>query len=183
MSKLFLIAAVCFLFVGSAYAQGQTDAKKAETPADSVEAPYLKYPTLPAFNILMMDSTTIFNTYNIPEGGPVAIVFFSPDCGHCKRTTRRLTDSMAMFKDVRFYFITPVHTMQDIRSFYDEFHMKDHDNIKLVGRDYEFFFGSFYDIKYVPDVVIYDGQKKLIKLIQGETTAKKLYELLHPAGG
>jgi len=169
------------LFVEAAGAQEKKEVKNATVPEKDTVTPYRKYPTLPAFNIRMMDSVTIFNTYNIPSGDdPIAIFFFSPDCGHCRRTTQRIVDSMDMLKDIRFYMVTPLFNMVELRKFYEEFHLAEYKNIKLVGRDYEFFCGSFFGIKVVPDLVLYDGHKKLIKLIQGETYAQKIYDAIHP---
>ena len=176
MSKIFLFGFIFSLLAAGAYAQDNKTAK----PDTDMVALYQKYPALPAFNIGMMDSVSVFNTYNIPKGNIVGIYFFSPDCGHCKRTMRRLTDSMDMLKDIRFYMITPYHGMAEIQKFYSDFHLDKYKNIVLVGRDNEFFFGSYYGVKFVPDLVLYDKEKKLIKLIQGETTAKAVYEALHP---
>jgi thiol-disulfide isomerase/thioredoxin len=173
MKKIFLLAMLFGIVISDAYAQ---DMKGAAPEQKDSLAPYQKYPTLPAFNIGMMDSVSIFNTYNIPKGSPIAIFFFSPDCGHCKRTTKRIVDSMDMLKDVRFYMITPFHSMTELYNFYNEFHLDRYKNIQLVGRDNEFFFGSFYETKFVPDLALYDGQKKLIKLIQGETNVKAILE-------
>ena len=170
------------LFVTAAHAQEKSDIKHVAPPVKDSLAPYQKYPTLPAFNILMMDSVTIFNTYNIPEGKPIAIFFFSPDCAHCQRTTKRLLDSMESLKDIQFYMITAVHNFTYIRNFYKLYHLGDYKNIQLMGRDYEFFFGSFYGIRYVPDIALYDEHKKLIKLIQGETYAKDIYDAVYPPG-
>jgi thiol-disulfide isomerase/thioredoxin len=141
--------------------------------------PYQKYPTLPAFNIRLMDSATIFNTYNIPEGKPIAIMLFSPDCGHCKRTIKALIKGMDSIKDIQFYLVTGFHDMSAIRQFYEEHHLARYDNIKVVGRDYEFFFVDFYKTKFVPDIALYDAHKKLVKLIEGETNASEVYKALH----
>ena len=145
--------------------------------ADSL--PYQKYPTLPAFNIRMMDSVTIFNTYNIPKGKPTLIVLFSPDCKHCKAMTRQLLKGMDSLKGIQIYMITPMHSMTAIRNFYEEFHLGDYPEIKLAGRDYEFFFHDFYGTKLVPDLVLYDERKKLIKLFEGNTTVADIYTALH----
>lgn len=155
-----------------------TTTDTAKTHTDSLR-PYQKYPSLPAFNILEMDSTTIFNTYNIPKGKPVAIVFFDPECKHCKRTMKRLTSSMDSVKNVSFYFVTPHHYMGNVKKFYEEHHLGDYKNVQVVGRDYEFFFFSYYGTKYLPDIVIYDANKKLVKLIEGEFSATDIYGALH----
>ena len=179
MKKIFLTAVMLCLCIAGTHAQERKEAKNTGAPERDSLAPYQKYPGLPAFNIRMMDSVTIFNTYNIPEGSPIAIFFFSPDCRHCQRTTRRLIDSMNMLKDIRFYMVTPVHSMTELHKFYEEYNLGNYENIKLVGRDYEFFFGSFYNTKMVPDLVLYDAHKKLIKLFEGETFVKDIYEAIH----
>jgi thiol-disulfide isomerase/thioredoxin len=174
MKKIFLLAIMLGILSGG-YAQ-ETNRQK---DADDTLAPYQKYPVLPAFNVLEMDSVTIFNTYNIPKGRPVILFFFSPDCSHCKRMTTELIAKIDSFRDVDFYMITPVHSMSDIKKYYGEHHLADHRNIKLVGRDYEFFFGSYYKIRSVPDVALYDADKKLVRLFEGEAPLHLIYEALH----
>ena len=145
------------------------------SPGEDTLKPYQKYPTLPAFNIMLMDSSTIFNTFNIPEGKPTAIVFFDPNCKHCKHSIGGLLKVMDSVKDVQFYFITPMHDMGALRSFYADYHMADFKNIQVTGRDYEFFFLSYYRVKSFPAVALYDAHKKLLKLLDGEFTASEIY--------
>jgi thiol-disulfide isomerase/thioredoxin len=170
------LAATVFAICLALSSLAQDDKKKAET--DTLK-PYQKYTSLPAFNILEMDSLTLFNTYNIPKGKPVALMLFSPDCKHCKRTINALCASMDSIKDVQFYMVTGSHSMTDIRKVYKEHHLADYKNIIKMGRDPEFFFLSYYGTKFVPDVALYDEHKKLIKLIEGETTATEIYKALH----
>ncbi len=166
---------LCLAFTG---AGAQSSANNPAQAADSLR-PYQKFPELPAFNILEMDSATIFNTYNIPKGKVTAIVFFDPDCKHCKNTFKRLLASWDSVKNINFYLITPTHSMTNLRNFYAGYHLADYKNIKEAGRDYEFFFFSNYGTKFLPDVVLYDEHKKLIKLIEGEFTATDLYNATH----
>ena len=173
--------AVAFFIVATniGYSQKQkTGAVNAKAPDDTLR-PYQKHPTLPAFNIKLMDSVTIFNTYNIPEGKPTAIMLFSPECKHCKRTIKALIKGMDSIKNIQFYLVTGYHDFAAIRAFYEEHHLADYKNIQVVGRDYEFFFLSFYETKMVPDIVLYDAHKKLVKLIEGETTASEIHQYVH----
>ena len=162
----------------SAYAQEKAEPKnKAAQAIDSL--PYQKYPTLPAFNIMLLDSSTIVNTYNIPEGKPTLIMFFDPDCTHCQAEIKMLLSKMDSLKDIRFYMITSVHDFNKIRNFYKEYHLSDYKNIEVVGRDYEYFFITYYGIKFVPDMVLYDGHKNLVKFFEGHVTTNELYHLTH----
>ncbi len=173
MGRLFSILLATMFFASTCSAQ---DNKQEVT--DTLK-PYQKYPTLPAFNIRLLDSVTVFNTYNIPEGNPIALMFFSPDCKHCKKTIKELLKGMDSIKEVQFYLFTSYHDVQMLRDFYNEYHLADYKNIKVVGRDYEFFFFSYYGTKFVPDIALYDAHKKLIKLIEGETNASEIYKSLH----
>lgn len=150
--------------------------------AKDTVAPYQKEPVVPVFNIRLMDSVTIFNTYNIPKGNPVAIIIFDPECKHCKYTLGNLMKGMDSVSDVQFYLVTPTHSMTLIRNFYTEHHMGEHKNIRAVGRDYEFFCFSHYRARTIPDIALYDKDKKLIKFISGDFSATDIYKLVHPQG-
>lgn len=183
MRKLFsLVVLIACLFgiLNAALAQdAKTEVAKEESPKND-SLPYLKYPTLPAFNIRLTDSFTIFNTYNIPKGRPTILILFSPDCKHCKLLTKRLLEGMDSLKNADFYMVTPVHSNTEIKKFYEEHHLADYKNIKVVGRDYEFFFHDFYHTRIVPDVALYDERKKFVKLFEGNTSVEELYKHLHP---
>jgi len=175
MKKIQLLLAVAVLLGCGAYAQEKPT--EVSAAADSNSAPYKKYPALPAFNILMMDSTTIFNTFNIPKGRKIAIVMFSPDCGHCKRLTNCITAGMDSLANLDFYFVTPYSRMADIKKFYRLHNLEEYGNVKMVGRDIEFFTSPFYRLSMVPAIAIYDDQKKLVGLLQGEAPLSAIYQL------
>jgi len=165
MKKIFLLIAILGISVAGFAQQKEVDSL----------LPYQKNPTLPAFHILMMDSSTIFNTYYIPEGKPTVLMLFSPDCDHCQHLTEMLLKGMDSLKQIQFYLVTPMNLTM-LKGFYDKYHLADYKNIK-VGKDYEYFFYNFYGAHYVPYIAVYDKQKKLLKTFEGSTTVKDLYEL------
>jgi len=178
MMKHYFLLMIFALSITSGSAQENNNPKtKTSQAVDSL--PYQKYPTLPAFNIMLLDSSTIVNTYNIPEGKPTLIMFFDPECTHCQAETKMLLGKMDSLKDIRFYMITSVHDFNKIRAFYNEYHLADYKNIEVVGRDYEYFFITYYGIKYVPDMVLYDGHKNLVKFFEGHMVPHELYTLTH----
>ena len=178
MKKLFFLLLLTACCAGAANAQ-DAKAKGKNDPAKDTMQPYRKNPTLPAFNLRLMDSVTIFNTYNIPGGKPIGLFFFDPECSHCQAVIKALLKGMDSIKEIQFYMITPVHSATALRKFYADYHLGDYKNIVLAGRDYEFFFGSFYGVKYVPDLALYDGNKKLVKLYEGAITVKELHKAIH----
>ncbi len=179
MKRSFLLVLLFVVSIAHAFAQGKKEEVKKDTAAADTLRPYQKYPKLPAFNIREMDSVTIFNTFNIPAGKKTMLVFFSLDCKHCQRQMKALTKGMDSLSDIQFYMMTPMHSMTDLREFYKKYHLGDYKNIVLVGRDYEFFYSTFYGTKVVPDLALYDEHKKIIKLFEGEATVTDIYEAAH----
>ncbi len=173
MKKLLLLLLLC-TFNMLSYAQ---EAPVASPAKDT--APYLKYPGLPAFNIRLQDSFNVFNTYNIPKGRYSLLVLFEPDCKHCQDVTREILRGMDSLTNIDFYWVTPAQNMTRLREFYKEYKMADYKNIKLVGRDYEFFFIDYFGVKSYPDFALYNEQKKFVKLFQGRATPQELYENTH----
>jgi thiol-disulfide isomerase/thioredoxin len=178
--KIPVLLAVAISLASSAQAQDKAKDTVAVAAADSNLAPFRKYPTLPAFNVLEMDSTTIFNTFNIPKGRKIVLVMFSPDCSHCKRLTDKLTAGMDSLANLDFYFITPYSKMEEIQKFYALHKLAAYKNVKLVGRDTEFFSARFYELHMFPAIAVYDEQKKLIDMVEGEAPVNYIYKLANP---
>lgn len=143
---------------------------------DTIPA-YKRSPNFPAFNIMLSDSSTIFNTYNIPSGRPSMLVCFSPDCSHCQAFFKKFLPAMDSFKNVDIYLVTPSHQFTAIRKFMEDYHLVDYKNIKQVGRDYEFFCFTFYNVRAVPDIAIYDKKKKFVKFLEKEFTNEEIYSI------
>lgn len=179
MNKKFLFFLFSFFVFGNLSAIERTDTGDNKQVVADTLLPYQKSPTLPVFNILLVDSVTVLNTYNIEKGKPTALMFFDPDCKHCKATTKQLIEKIDSIKNIQFYLLSARHDMSMIRNFYEHYHLADYPNILGVGMDTEFFFFSFYKVKFVPDIALYDENKKLIKLFEGSVEVKDLYELTH----
>lgn len=180
MRRIITALSIACLFSLGALAQGRKPPPPLpdpNVPKDSL--PYKKYPTLPAFNILLRDSVTVFNTYNIPSGRPIGLMLFSPDCHHCHDITKLLVAGMDSLKDIRFVMVSTSGNMQAVRKFYDEFNIGQYKNIEAVGWDFDFFFLSYYAAMRIPDIVLYDADKKLIKMIEASFTVRDIYEAVY----
>jgi thiol-disulfide isomerase/thioredoxin len=147
----------------------------AQTAAKN-DPPYKKYPTLPAFPIVLPDSSAAINTYDIPEGHTTVLLLFSPDCHHCRDMVPKLLQKVDSFPQVRFYLIT-LMGLQSLRDFIQEFNVLSHENV-LAGKDPNHFFPGFYKISYIPHAVIYDRHKKLVEVVDGNFDAEVLLDVV-----
>lgn len=162
----------CLLFCFAFFAGFCTQAQQTRTQ-DSL--PYQKFPTLPAFDIRLPDSG-VFNTYYIPEGRASVIMYFSPDCDHCEMQVDTFINHMDELRQVRFYLVTPLSLAQ-LRSFRDKLHLKRYPNI-VTGRDEYSFIPKFFGVSYVPYIVVYDKQKKLVRSFEGGVKMADLLQAL-----
>ena len=128
-------------------------------------------PEIPAFNLLLKDSTTIFNTGNIPEGKPSVLLFFSPDCEHCQQETIDLLANMDSLKNVNFYFIT-IDPMDRMRRFDTFYKLYRYPNITL-GLDYTVSFPGHFKNAAPPYTVIYNPDKTMKVIFEGEIPASR----------
>jgi thiol-disulfide isomerase/thioredoxin len=138
--------------------------------------PYQKYPTLPAFMLQNLDSTSFFNMFDVRADRPTVLFFFAPDCDHCHMTTKELLASMDSMKNADFYWFSYM-PLVSIRPFVDEYKLLSYPNIR-AGRDHTFFFMKFYGASTVPYLVIYDKKKKLVKLYDGAIKVPEIVRIL-----
>lgn len=170
MIRKMLLAALFSLAIYTADAQ---EANKANTttplakdvntpPAPDNRLPCQKNTALPSFKITQLDTNIVFNTSAIKEGKKTAFVIFGPDCSHCRDFFRQLFVGIDTLTNIDFYLVTPIRNYLSFRNFYGDFNLDAHKNIKVAGRDLEFFAMDFFGVKSFPYIILYDEHKKLI---------------------
>jgi hypothetical protein len=180
MRKLILFLATACQMSISVYAQEHRPIPPLPDPRRNVDSlPYKLDPILPVFNILLRDSVEIFNTFNIPKGGPIALMLFSPDCHHCSEAMDALCKGMDSISNIRFYMISTSAIMSETRKFADEHQLDKYPNIKAIGWDYEFAYLTHFGTMHIPDVALYDGNKKFKYLFEAGIRVRDLYVLTH----
>lgn len=172
MRKILLLFIVFGILATNAIAQ-----EKIDSAVYKSNQLHKKNQTLPDFNITRLDRT-LFNTRDIPKGRKLMVIIFSPDCEHCKNFTKRILTGIDSLKSIDFYFVTPVHDTNALRRYYTDFNMGGYKNIKIVGRDAEFFLTDFYMAKHFPWPMLYDEHKKLIKIFDSETYTGDIYKYI-----
>ena len=164
MKKAFLIvlALACshFLFAQQPQQPAQTTAT---VPQD--QAPYLKYPTVPPFHLLMLDSVSYLTKDDLKKHHRTIVMFFSPDCDHCKHQTESILADFADFKDIEIIMAT-YQPFSEMKEFNTHYRLFEHPNIKL-GRDEKFFLAPFYKIRNLPYLALYDKKGNLITTFEG----------------
>jgi thiol-disulfide isomerase/thioredoxin len=127
---------------------------------------------MPAFNVLLMDSTTKLNMGGIPAGNPVVILLFSPYCPYCRAETEEIIDDMKSLKNIRFYFLSNF-PFDPIKQYAEHYRLDKYKNI-TVGQDYGVYLPQHFNVAGVPYIAIYSKDKKLKEVFIGKTDINEI---------
>jgi thiol-disulfide isomerase/thioredoxin len=127
---------------------------------------------IPPISLQLADSTTWLNTIDIPDGKPFIVFGFSPGCRHCQNLTLGIEEYFKDFKDIPIYYIT-ADRFKNMRFFYRFYKLSNYPNI-IMGRDSANTFFRYFGKKTTPLIAIFDGKKRLQRVISGEPTVFQL---------
>ena len=148
--KTFIVSVFTFCIGSSAFAQ---QAQKQQSPI------------VPPFHILKVDSSSFYTNSDLRKHRQTMIMYFSPECDHCKHQTKDLIASMDKFKDIEIVMAT-YFPFPEMKQFYENFHIANYPNIKL-GRDENYQLPSHYIIHSLPFLALYDKKGKLLVTYEG----------------
>lgn len=140
------------------------------------EPPYLRFPTVPPFQLLALDSTGTITKADLKKNHPVMIIYFNTDCDHCHQQTQDLLKNMDKLKNVQIVLASyePLHI---ISAYADKNEFTKYPNI-LIGRDTKYFLPPFYNVAFTPFVAIYDKKGNLVKGNEGNLKPNVFLKLL-----
>ena len=145
--------------------------------SDSIpQAPYKRFPTIPPFKLLLIDSSTHFTKDDLAKKKPVMLMLFSTDCDHCKHETEEIIKNIDAFKKVQIVMSTtlPFDKMLD---YYNHYNLELFDNI-IMGKDVSYLLPVFYDIHNLPFLAFYNKKKELISVFSSALPIDKAIEEL-----
>ena len=167
--KKWMIAVACFFLLAGLRAQ--------QTPP--AEAPYLKNPYVPPFRLLKPDSTNWVTNADIKKNRQVLLIFFSPDCEHCKKETQDILAQFDKFREIEIVMAT-FQPFDEMKHFYEYYRIADHKNIHM-GRDEKYFLPPYYRMQNLPYMALYDKKGNYITHFEGNHPVDTLMKAF--AGG
>lgn len=118
--------------------------------------------TIPPYHILTTDSVYV-TPANLKKNKPVMIIYFAPDCSHCKNFMFEMKPHMDDFKNVQVVMITFVLQLKATQTFYRDFDLKKFPNFTVGTEGYTYVVQRFYEVKTTPYIALYDKKGKLVK--------------------
>jgi thioredoxin-related protein len=166
--KLFKMKQVLLVITALAifqFVSAQTLSNQPATDTSNASAPFMRYPTIPPFHLLKLDSATYLTKDDLRKNHKTIVMFFSPTCEHCKHQTEAILADFKDFKDIEIVMATYM-PFTEMKEFDEHYKIYEHPNI-LVGRDEKFVLPPFYRIKNLPYLALYDRRGNLITTFEG----------------
>ena len=118
-----------------------------------------------------------FSNNDMPKNRPIAIIYFSPECGHCQFEMKEIEKNMDSLKDVFFVFAS-FHPIDSLYSFEKKYNIPSYPNI-VMGRDTKYFLPIYYSVKFTPFFALYDPQGKFVKSYDQGVKMPELIKLVN----
>jgi thioredoxin-related protein len=140
-------------------------AAQSQTPNNVPEPPYLKNPGIPPFKLLKVDSVHFVTREDLKKNHRVMIMFFSPECDHCKHQMNDILADYNKFRDIEIVMAT-YQPFDEMKSFYTYYRIADHPEI-LMGRDEKFMLPPYFRMQSLPCLVLYDKKGNFVRKFEG----------------
>lgn len=115
---------------------------------------------LPPFKIIKSDAK-LYRATELPMGKPILLIYFSPDCDHCKVMMDAFFKRVHDFDKASVVMIT-YFPLADVNQFVQEHKIYKYPNIITGTEGNSFFLRNYYKMTGVPFAALYDKNGKLI---------------------
>ena len=136
--------------------------------------------TLPDFKVKLTDGTTVSST-KMPGKKPLLIIYFAPDCEHCRKLMDQLFPQMNAFKNVQILMVT-FESLNDVAWFENHYHTKNYPNVKTGTEQPVFFLKNYYKLEHTPFTALFDKNGKLMVSYKEYTPLTELLKWVKVAG-
>jgi thioredoxin-related protein len=133
---------------------------------------YLRFPIVPSFKLTNVADSTYFTKASLKKKKATIIIIFSPTCENCVEETKELKEKISLFKKAQIIMVSPLEYSY-LRKFYDDNNIAAYPTITM-GRDPGYFLGTFYKVRSLPSIFVYDKKGNLVKSFVGSTPVEAI---------
>jgi hypothetical protein len=184
LRKLLLL--ICLFGVINVFAQKNGDAPVKATEKQGEPKIDYKQPgaPLPPLQILAYYDTAAqgakkeekkkyLTNSDFDNGANLLVMMFNPTCSHCQDETEMLEKNIFYFKKSKLIMIANMVMVPYMPDFVKNFHIAEYPSF-IIGFDATNFISELFLYAALPQLNIYDGDRKLIKTFSGEVSIDSL---------
>ncbi|MFT3701888.1 MAG: thioredoxin-like domain-containing protein [Agriterribacter sp.] len=122
--------------------------------------------------VITLDSGKTY-THEDLKKEPLMLIYFSPECDHCRNFTKDMMKNIKSFTDKQIVMVTFL-SLEEIKKFVTDFDLASHHNIKVGTEANTFLVRNYYNVEHFPFVVLYDKNGKEIKTFANRPSIKEI---------
>ena len=126
---------------------------------------------LPQFAFELPDLSTL--TPDVLKEQPVIVFYFDPDCDHCNKQAKMVSENADQFKGITMIWVSWALTIEGNVNFFKKYFMDMPDKV-YVARDTQFAFDSWFGYSEVPSIYVYNKDFKRTASFEAETDCELL---------
>ena len=115
---------------------------------------------VPAFR-MSLSNGKLFHASSLPQGKPIIIIYFSPECDHCHVLMKEWFKQAGNFRKASVAMITFL-PLNSVALFEKEYNTRQHSNIITGTEGTAFFVRNYYKVLDLPFVALHDKNGNLI---------------------
>ncbi|MCD6062999.1 MAG: redoxin protein [Flavipsychrobacter sp.] len=176
MRKLLIIT--CLLgTVFIAFGQKKKKNRKEKEAAAAVVDSSINYKKLgapmPAIRMITADKKVLTDK-DLANDASLFVIMFNPTCGHCQDETRLIGEHISQFKKTKVILLASPN-METMLSFFEATtNVSKYYPTMQVGLDSADFIIKTFGYEALPQINIYDKDRKLVKVFNGDVPMKDL---------
>jgi thiol-disulfide isomerase/thioredoxin len=122
---------------------------------------------------MKLTNGNVFSAQNLVKNKPVIIIYFAPDCDHCKMLMDQFFQKANKFKNAQVIMVT-FKPLNELKEFEKNYKTSIYKNIKVGIEDPVFYFRYYFKLKNTPFTALYDKSGNLVYTWQKETPVNDL---------
>ena len=115
---------------------------------------------LPDFKMKLVNGST-FSSAQVSHKKPLLIIYFAPDCEHCRALMEELLPQMSAFKNTQILMVT-FESLNDVAWFENHYQTSKYPNIKVGIEVPVFFFRNYYHLEHTPFTALFNKKGKMM---------------------
>ncbi len=132
--------------------------------------------TIPPFSILLTTGKR-FGYQDIQKNKSTMLIYFAPDCDHCRDFTKKLTTRIKDFSASQIIMVSYVPLPQ-MQQFYKDLQLQKYPNVKVGTEENKFVVPNHFKIVTFPFTAVYNKSNTLTKIFREEPSLDEVSTLL-----
>lgn len=117
---------------------------------------------LPRFNIQLINGSHV-SYRDLPADKPLLLIYFAPDCEHCREFMGRLMGRIKDFRQTQILLVSYL-PLPALQKFSNDFKLAPYPNIKIGSEGNSFVIPSHFRIGKFPFTAVYSRAGKLVSI-------------------